>query len=64
MFYLPLQALERLLRTSASQGEVDGVTALLDTGVRVDAEDQEGQTPLYLAAREGWLDTVKLLLAR
>merc|ERR1711962_1978189 len=40
------QALESLLRTSASRGELEGVTALLDTGVWVDAKDEEGQTAL------------------
>jgi len=58
------QALESLLRTSASRGELGGVTALLDTGVCVDAKDEEGHTALYLAAREDMLDTVKLLLVR
>ena len=52
------------MRTSASRGELEGVTALLDTGVWVDAKDEEGQTALYLACREDKLDTVKLLLAR
>merc|ERR1712080_8209 len=40
------------------------VTALLDSGVRVDAGDQEGHTALYLACKEDRLDTVRLLLAR
>merc|ERR1712080_236154 len=58
------QAMERLLRTSASRGEVEAVTALLDSGVGVDAGDQEGHTALYLACKEDRVDTVRLLLAR
>merc|ERR1712115_314442 len=57
-------ALESLLRQSASRGELEGVKALLDSGARLDAEDEEGHTALYLACNENKVDVVKLLLAR
>ncbi|RYG19769.1 ankyrin repeat domain-containing protein [bacterium] len=40
------------------------VTALLDRGVDIDAEDDDGQTPLHEAAVYGHEELVELLLSR
>ena len=37
---------------------------LLDAGVNIDAENRQGLTPLMLAAGEGRLEVVQLLLER
>ncbi len=56
---------ESMLMQAAAVGVVENVQALLDAGAEVDTKDPVfEQTALMFAAREGHLDTVKLLLAR
>ncbi len=53
------------LRTAASLGDLDSVTALLDDGdVGVDAANEFGATPLIVACLRGHVDVVTLLLER
>ena len=40
------------------------VEILLDSGANIDAENRQGLTPLMLAAGEGRLEVVQLLLER
>ncbi|MET3124834.1 hypothetical protein AAKU67_004456 [Oxalobacteraceae bacterium GrIS 2.11] len=46
-----------------SQIEVDNVTSFVNAGWGVDDRDQNGQTPLHIAAQYGTLETVQRLLA-
>lgn len=48
----------------ASTGEIDSLSQLLDEGGDVDSADYDGRSSLHLAASEGQLEAVKLLLAR
>eukprot|EP00092_Neocalanus_flemingeri_P106282 GFUD01136358.1.p1 GENE.GFUD01136358.1~~GFUD01136358.1.p1 ORF type:complete len:440 (-),score=128.58 GFUD01136358.1:156-1475(-) len=55
--------LDRLLHAKAQSGDVDGVQQVLDSGrVHLDSKDQDGTTPLMLAARSGRVKVVSLLL--
>ncbi|KAG1328254.1 Integrin-linked protein kinase 1 [Cocos nucifera] len=47
----------------ASQGDVKGVDELLKDGVDVNSIDLDGRTALHIAACEGHVDVVKLLLS-
>jgi ankyrin repeat protein len=47
---------------AAGMGDTEVVERLIKRGVNVNAHDDEGVTPLMLAAQEGRIDTVKLLL--
>lgn len=47
----------------ASQGDVKGVGELLKDGVDVNSIDLDGRTALHIAACEGHVDVVKLLLS-
>ncbi|CAI5966382.1 unnamed protein product [Closterium sp. NIES-65] len=48
----------------ASQGDVDELTRLLDEGADVNSADYDGRSAIHLAACEGHLGVLKLLLAR
>ncbi|KAK1426416.1 hypothetical protein QVD17_15087 [Tagetes erecta] len=48
----------------ASKGDVQGVRDLLDDGVDVNSIDLDGRTALHIAACEGHVDVVLLLLSR
>ena len=48
----------------ASRGDVKGVEDLLDEGVDVNSIDLDGRTALHIAACEGHVEVVKLLLSR
>ncbi|KIW48394.1 uncharacterized protein PV06_00983 [Exophiala oligosperma] len=50
------------LHKAAEQGNVDIVTALLQAGALVAAQDNSGMTALHLAARRGHLSLVRLLV--
>ncbi|CAK9044719.1 Ankyrin repeat domain-containing protein 50 [Durusdinium trenchii] len=53
--------LERL-RAAAELGDARRLSCLLDAGADVDAANEYGQSPLFLAAVEGHLDAVEVLL--
>ncbi|GAB4858909.1 hypothetical protein Ancab_010382 [Ancistrocladus abbreviatus] len=48
----------------ASRGDVKGVQDLLDDGTDVNSIDLDGRTALHIAACEGHVEVVKLLLSR
>lgn len=48
----------------ACQGDVGGVEDLLDEGIDVNSIDLDGRTALHIAACEGHVEVVKLLLSR
>jgi hypothetical protein len=48
----------------ATAGAIDGVVALLDTGIDIDVADHEGCTPLHIAIGEGHTELVTVLLER
>lgn len=52
------------LREAARQGDLAGVTELLDAGVSVDAATRYGTTALFYAADRGYLDVVRFLVER
>lgn len=54
---------ESVLRWSASSGETDIVTALLNKGVNINAQDPEGRTALHIAAEKGQVQVINILLA-
>eukprot|EP00092_Neocalanus_flemingeri_P104019 GFUD01133180.1.p1 GENE.GFUD01133180.1~~GFUD01133180.1.p1 ORF type:complete len:449 (-),score=125.35 GFUD01133180.1:51-1397(-) len=55
--------LDSLLHAKAHSGDVGGVQQVLDSGrVHADSRDQDGTTPLMLAARNGRVKVVSLLL--
>jgi ankyrin repeat protein len=49
---------------AASQGDATAITALLNTGVDINTQDDKGATALMRAVEAGHTDTVKLLLDR
>ena len=51
------------IHDAARKGDVAAITAALDAGVAVDANEGQG-TPLYLAVRRGQFAAAKLLLER
>ncbi|MGW4201926.1 ankyrin repeat domain-containing protein [Streptomyces sp. NPDC004726] len=51
------------LFTAVHEGDDDAVVRLLRDGVPADSADEDGQTPLYLAALQNDLGIVRLLLA-
>jgi ankyrin repeat protein len=53
-----------LLHIAALSGHLDGVGALIEHGVPVDATDHHGHTPLYYAGRYGHKTIAEFLVAR
>lgn len=53
-----------LLLSNASKGDVAGVKQLLDEGASIDSSDYDKRTTLHLAASEGHVPVVELLLKR
>ena len=53
-----------LIHAFARRGRTSVVSLILDKGADIDAEDEEGRTPLIRAVMNGHVDTVKLLLER
>ncbi len=51
-------------REAVARGDVAAVRGLIDQGVPVDAEDRDGESALFLAARDGDAAMVRLLLER
>lgn len=58
----PMGELETRLHHAARMGDAVALKAALEAGARVDASDAGGHTALLLAAREGQLELVQLLL--
>ena len=52
------------VHAAAGKGDIAAVAALLARGVDVDAANDRGVTPLYIAAQHGYLELVKFLLER
>lgn len=48
----------------ANEGDLDGITELLDSGTDVNFKDIDDRTPLHVAACQGKSDVVELLLKR
>ena len=42
------------LHNAAKQGNVQAVQILLDRGAKADAVNVDGETPMHLAAENGW----------
>jgi outer membrane protein assembly factor BamB len=61
---LQSHALNAQLLEAAGKGDAAAVTALLDKGADIEADNGRGATPLYVAAEQGQLEVVKVLLAR
>ena len=57
-------SLDTQLLLAAGKGDIPAVTALLDKGANVNAENGHGITALYYAADQANVDLAKLLLAR
>ena len=47
---------------AAYYNNTEAVTVLLAEGARIDAADNDGCTPLYIAVSEGFLDVARILL--
>jgi ankyrin repeat protein len=47
---------------AAARGHANAVAELVKAGARIDLGDKNGRTPLSLAAENGYVDTVKVLL--
>ncbi len=53
-----------ILFMAARSGNAEGIEAALMIGADVNAQDEDGRTPLMNACYDGFLDVVKLLLDR
>ena len=58
------ESLDRQLLKAAEFGETDKIVDLLAKGANINARQTNNDTPLHLAAREGHLDAVKLLIEK
>jgi len=52
------------LITAAKEGDTKAIGRLLSSGVKVDAKDQSGSTPLFVASLFGRTDAAKLLIKK
>jgi len=52
------------LHAAAKEGDVKAIGRLLSSGDKVDAKDQSGSTPLFVASLYGRADAAKLLIAK
>ncbi|RZC67513.1 hypothetical protein C5167_011216 [Papaver somniferum] len=48
----------------ANEGDLEGITELLDSGVNINFQDIDGRTALHIAACQGVADVVELLISR
>ncbi|CAN7135077.1 unnamed protein product, partial [Brassica rapa subsp. narinosa] len=48
----------------ANEGDIEGISKMLDSGTNVDYRDIDGRTALHVAACQGRTDVVELLLSR
>lgn len=55
---------EEQLRQAAAEGNVLRVQTFLEQGVTIQAADEQGNTPIFMAAKNGHRDVVALLLER
>lgn len=55
---------EEQLRKAAAEGNVLRVQTFLEQGVGTQAADEQGMTPIFMAAKNGHRDVVALLLER
>lgn len=58
----PRMEQQTLLHLAAAAGEVETVKKILESGVAVNVQDDEGATALYVASAAGHKEIVKLLL--
>ena len=63
MYLAPSMSFAAPIHDAAKMGDVAGITAALETGADINADDGGG-TPLYFAVRRGHLAAAKLLLER
>ncbi len=59
-----LESGETALHVATMNGEVEGITWLLDRGASLEAVDGKGRTPLWAPALSADVDTVTLLIER
>lgn len=55
---------QNALHAASYKNNASAIPVLIQAGLDVNTPDSNGQTPLILAARLGWLNTVKVLLAQ
>ncbi|KAI3921889.1 hypothetical protein MKX01_005578 [Papaver californicum] len=48
----------------ANEGDLEGITELLDSGININFQDIDGRTALHIAACQGVTDVVQLLISR
>lgn len=57
------ELINQQLRTAADCGDAQKITVLLDQGAQIETQLVQGQTPLYLAAKNGHNEACKVLIA-